>query len=276
MAGAGRVTSSSESPSLAEAASAPTQTPEGQRVRGRRRGFAALTLGAIGVVFGDIGTSPLYALREALAHSRPVGPAYIAVLGVVSLILWTLTLVVTIKYVTVLMRADNKGEGGAVALMALSQRVTGQRTGLLFLLGIIGVALFFGDGVITPAFSVLSAVEGLSVAPHIGHTLAPLVLPVAAGILIALFLVQARGTARVASLFGPVTGLWYLTLAALGVMNIAKDPSVFLAISPYYAIRFLAENGFVGFVILGSVFLAVTGAEALYADMGQFGRRPIR
>jgi KUP system potassium uptake protein len=246
------------------------------RVRGRRRSFAALTLGAIGVVFGDIGTSPLYALREALAHSRPVGPPTVAVLGVVSLILWALTLVVTIKYVTVLMRADNKGEGGAVALMALSQRVTGQRSGPLFLIGIIGVALFFGDGVITPAFSVLSAVEGLKVAPHLGSVLSPLVLPVAGGILIALFLVQARGTARVASLFGPVTGLWYLTLAALGIWNIARDPSVFLAVNPYYAVRFLLENGFVGFVILGSVFLAVTGAEALYADMGQFGRRPIR
>ena len=156
--------------SLAETAPAPAQisesVPETGHVRGRRRSFAALTLGAIGVVFGDIGTSPLYALREALAHSRPVGPPYIAVLGVVSLILWTLTLVVTIKYITVLMRADNKGEGGAVALMALSQRVTGQRSGPLFLIGIIGIALFFGDGVITPAFSVLSAVEGLSVAPR--------------------------------------------------------------------------------------------------------------
>jgi len=265
---------------LAETAPAPAKildgVPENGHVRGRRRSFAALTLGAMGVVFGDIGTSPLYALREALAHSRPVGPSSIAVLGVVSLILWTLTLVVTIKYITVLMRADNKGEGGAVALMALSQRVTGQRSGPLFLIGVIGIALFFGDGVITPAFSVLSAVEGLSVAPHFGHVLSPMVLPIAGGILIALFLVQARGTARVATLFGPVTGLWFLTLGALGLWNIAKDPSVFLAINPYYAFRFLAENRFVGFVILGSVFLAVTGAEALYADMGQFGRRPIR
>jgi KUP system potassium uptake protein len=235
-----------------------------------------LTLGAVGVVFGDIGTSPLYALREALAHSRPVGPPHIAVLGVVSLILWTLTLIVTIKYVAVLMRADNKGEGGSVALMALAQRMSGGGSRLLFLIGVIGVALFFGDGVITPAFSVLSAVEGLSVAPRIGHAMAPMVLPIAVGILIWLFLVQARGTHRVASLFGPVTAAWFLTLAALGVYNIARDPGIFWALNPYFAVRFLIENGFVGFVILGSVFLAVTGAEALYADMGQFGRRPIR
>jgi len=261
---------------LGETAPAPTPTSEGAPKRGRKRGFAALTLGALGVVFGDIGTSPLYALREALAHSRPVGPPHIAVLGVVSLILWTLTLIVTIKYITVLMRADNKGEGGSVALMALAQRVSGGSTRLLFLVGVIGVALFFGDGVITPAFSVLSAVEGLSIAPHIGHTLTPMVLPVAAGILIALFMMQARGTHRVASLFGPVTALWFLTLGVLGVINIVKAPSVFWALNPYFAVRFLAENGFVGFIILGSVFLAVTGAEALYADMGQFGRRPIR
>ncbi|HEY5290610.1 MAG TPA: potassium transporter Kup [Caulobacteraceae bacterium] len=261
---------------MGDTAPAPTQTPDGAPRRGRRRSVAALTLGAVGVVFGDIGTSPLYALREALAHSRPVGSPLIAVLGVVSLILWTLTLIVTIKYITVLMRADNKGEGGSVALMALAQRVSGGTSRLLFLVGVIGVALFFGDGVITPAFSVLSAVEGLSVAPHIGHTLTPMVLPVAAGILVALFLVQARGTHRVASLFGPVMATWFLVLAALGVINIVKDPSVFWAFNPYFAVRFLIENRFVGFVILGSVFLAVTGAEALYADMGQFGRRPIR
>ncbi|MGH7023883.1 MAG: potassium transporter Kup [Caulobacteraceae bacterium] len=261
---------------MAETGPAPPDVSDATPRRGDRRGFAALTLGAIGVVFGDIGTSPLYALREALAHSRPVGPAHIAVLGVVSLILWTLTLIVTVKYITVLMRADNKGEGGSVALMALAQRVSGGNSRWLFLLGVIGVALFFGDGIITPAFSVLSAVEGLSIAPHMGRLLTPMVLPIAAGILVALFLMQARGTHRVASLFGPVTALWFLTLAALGVINIAAEPSVFLALNPYYAVRFLIENRFVGFIILGSVFLAVTGAEALYADMGQFGRRPIR
>ena len=261
---------------MGESAPAPTQARKGHRVVGRRRSFAALTLGALGVVFGDIGTSPLYALREALAHSRPVGDPQMAVLGVVSLILWTLTLIVTVKYITVLMRADNKGEGGAVALMALAQRTAKRRTRSIFLIGIVGVALFFGDGVITPAFSVLSAVEGLRVAPHIGHALAPLVLPIAGAILVALFLVQARGTHMVAALFGPVMATWFATLGLLGVYNLVGHPTVLLALSPVYAVRFLAENGFVGFVILGSVFLAVTGAEALYADMGQFGRRPVR
>jgi KUP system potassium uptake protein len=261
---------------LGETGPAPSQARDRPRVSGRRRSFAALTLGALGVVFGDIGTSPLYALREALAHSRPVGTPQMAVLGVVSLILWTLTLIVTIKYVTVLMRADNKGEGGPVALMALAQRVAARRTRGVFLIGVIGVALFFGDGVITPAFSVLSAAEGLSVAPHVGHMFSPLVLPIAAAILVGLFLVQARGTHMVAALFGPVMALWFATLALLGVYNLVDDPGVLLALNPYYAVRFLAENGFVGFVILGSVFLAVTGAEALYADMGQFGRRPVR
>jgi KUP system potassium uptake protein len=242
----------------------------------RRRGFAALALGAVGVVFGDIATSPLYALREALAHARPVGPPHIAVLGVVSLILWTLTLIVTVKYVAFLMQADNKGEGGPVALMSLAQRALGRPSTSLFLLGIVGVSLFYGDGVITPAFSVLSAVEGLRVAPHIGHLLAPYVLAIAAGILVALFVVQARGTQSVAALFGPVMTLWLLTLAGLGIFHLLDDPSVLRAVNPYWAVRFLMENGFVGFVILGSVFLAVTGAEALYADMGHFGKAPIR
>ncbi len=246
------------------------------RRRGRKRSFAALSLGAVGVVFGDIGTSPLYAFREALAHARPVGPPELAVLGVVSLILWTLTLIVTVKYIAVLMRADNKGEGGPVALMALAQRAFGRPSTPIFLLGIVGVALFYGDGVITPAFSVISAVEGLKAAPHMGHPLGPLVLPISAGILIALFVVQARGTHRMATLFGPVMALWFFTLAALGVANLGADLSIFRAVDPWYAGRFLARNGFIGFAILGSVFLAVTGAEALYADMGQFGKRPIR
>jgi KUP system potassium uptake protein len=255
---------------------APSGEPDAAEPAHRRRGFAALTLGAVGVVFGDIATSPLYALREALAHARPVGPPHIAVLGVVSLILWTLTLIVTVKYIAFLMRADNKGEGGPVALMSLAQRALGRPSTALFLLGIVGVSLFYGDGVITPAFSVLSAVEGLRVAPHIGHLLAPYVLAIAAGILVALFLVQARGTRSVAALFGPVMTLWLLSLAGLGIFHMIDDPSVLRAINPYWAVRFLMENGFVGFVILGSVFLAVTGAEALYADMGHFGKAPIR
>jgi len=237
---------------------------------------SALALGAVGVVFGDIGTSPLYAMREALAHSRPVGPPELAVLGVVSLVLWTLTLIVTVKYVTVLMRADNKGEGGPVALMALAQRALGRSTAPIFVLGIIGVALFYGDGVITPAFSVLSAVEGLKAAPHLAHRLDPYVVPIAGGILVWLFLVQARGTQRMASWFGPVTAAWFLTLAALGLFHIRDDLSIFRAVWPGYGVRFLIENGFAGFLILGSVFLAVTGAEALYADMGHFGKAPIR
>ncbi len=249
---------------------------ESDPAQSSRRGFAALTLGAVGVVFGDIGTSPLYALREALAHSRPVGPPHIAVLGVVSLILWTLTLIVTVKYVAFLMRADNRGEGGPVALMALAQRALGRPSSLLFLLGIVGVSLFYGDGMITPAFSVLSAVEGLKSAPMLGHLLSPYVLAIAAGILVGLFLAQARGTQSVATFFGPIMSVWFIALAALGIFHIKDDLSILRAVSPYWAVRFLVENGFVGFVILGSVFLAVTGAEALYADMGHFGKAPIR
>ncbi len=243
---------------------------------GRRQGFWALTLGSLGVVFGDIGTSPLYAMREALAHSRDNGAHQASVLGVVSLVIWALTLIVTIKYVIFLMRADNNGEGGTLALMALAQRAVGKPSLLLLFLGMAGASLFYGDGIITPAISVLSAVEGARGAPGIGQLLGPYVLPIAAGILIALFVVQAKGTHRVASFFGPITAIWFLVLGALGLMHLADDLSVFRALSPYYGARFLFENGFLGFVILGSVFLAVTGAEALYLDMGHFGKSPIR
>jgi KUP system potassium uptake protein len=228
------------------------------------------------VVFGDIGTSPLYALREAISHSRPMGQAQDTVLGVVSLILWTLTLVVTVKYILFLMRAENRGEGGPVALMALAQRALGRPSTGLFLLGIVGVSLFYGDGIITPAFSVLSAVEGLKTAPRLGHILGPYALAIAAGILVSLFIAQAKGTHSVARLFGPVMTLWFVALAALGLYHIKDDLSVFRAVDPYWAVKFLIENQFVGFVILGAVFLAVTGAEALYADMGHFGKGPIR
>ena len=241
-----------------------------------RRGFAALSLGAVGVVFGDIGTSPLYALREALAHTAAGPPTAATVLGLVSLILWTLTLIVTLKYVLLLMRADNRGEGGPVALMGLAQRALGRPSRSLFLLGIIGVSLFYGDGIVTPAFSVLSAVEGLKVAPGLGHMLAPYVLPIAGGMLVALFMVQARGTQSVAALFGPVTLVWFLALGALGLLHLFDDPGILLAFNPYYALKFLVHNGFMGFILLGAVFLAVTGAEALYADMGHFGKAPIR
>ncbi|HEX7758099.1 MAG TPA: potassium transporter Kup [Caulobacteraceae bacterium] len=235
-----------------------------------------MALGSVGVVFGDIGTSPLYAMREALAHSKNVGTPESAVLGVVSLVIWAMTLIVTAKYVVFLMRADNKGEGGTLALMALAQRAIGRRALPIFLLGIIGASLFYGDGIITPAISVLSAAEGLKDAPHVGHLFAPYVLPSAATILVCLFLFQAKGTHRMASFFGPITVVWFAVLGALGLFHLKEDLSIFRAIWPGYGISFLIENGFVGFVILGSVFLAVTGAEALYADMGHFGRDPIR
>ena len=248
------------------------------RVDGARRGegFFALALGSVGVVFGDIGTSPLYALREALAHSRDSGADPLAVVGVVSLVIWTLILIVTVKYIIVLMRADNRGEGGTVALMALAQRAIGKRTAAVFILGTAGAALFYGDGLITPAISVLSAVEGARGAPDIGHILRPYVLPIAAGILVGLFAAQARGTHRVAFVFGPITAVWFLVIGALGVMHLGDDLSIFRSLNPFYGLLFLYENRLVGFVILGGVFLAVTGAEALYTDMGHFGRAPIR
>jgi KUP system potassium uptake protein len=241
-----------------------------------KEGFWALAIGSVGVVFGDIGTSPLYAMREALGHARGGGGGEAAVLGVVSLITWALILIVTIKYVVFLMRADNKGEGGTLALMALAQRVMPRRSMFVFVLAMIGAALFYGDGIITPAVSVLSAVEGLKDAPGIGHRMDSVVLPLSAGILIALFLVQSRGTAQVAKFFGPITAIWFLVLGGLGLFHISDDLSVFRALSPHYGVTFLIDNGFLGFIILGSVFLAVTGAEALYADMGHFGKKPIQ
>lgn len=242
----------------------------------KAEGFWALALGSVGVVFGDIGTSPLYAMREALAHSRSGGANELAVFGVVSLVTWALILIVTLKYVVFLLQADNKGEGGTLALMALARRALGRRSGAVFFLGMVGAALFYSDGIITPALSVLSAVEGLKVAPGLGAALAPFVLPISAGILIALFMVQSRGTASVARFFGPITALWFLTLATLGLLHIFDAPRILMGLSPHYGVLFLLDNGFLGFVILGSVFLAVTGAEALYADMGHFGKGPIR
>ena len=259
--------------SVAPAHPHPSAAGAGGHVKAGKWG---LIIGAIGVVFGDIGTSPLYAMREALHHSRSGGTAELAVLGVVSLVFWALILVVTLKYVVFLMKADNKGEGGTLALMALAQRAMGRRSGLVFLLGVCGAALFYGDGVITPAISVVSAVEGLRDAPGIGHVLSPFVLPIAAGILIALFMIQSRGTASVARYFGPLTAIWFLILAGLGLWHIFDDISILRALSPHYGVLFLLDNGFLAFVILGSVFLAVTGAEALYADMGHFGKAPIR
>ena len=236
--------------------------------------FWSLTLGSIGVVFGDIGTSPLYAFREAVAgaaHGQPV--TRIMVLGVLSLILWALFVVVTAKYVLLLLRADNNGEGGTLSLMALGQRALGRRSWLLLALGVVGASMFIGDSMITPAISVLSAVEGLKLAaPALEHY----VIPVTVLILAVLFSVQSSGTARVASAFGPVMVVWFASLAVMGLVHISDDPSVLVAINPVYAVQFLLSHGTIGLVTLGAVFLAVTGGEALYADLGHFGRKPIQ
>jgi KUP system potassium uptake protein len=233
-----------------------------------------MALGSVGIVYGDIGTSPLYAFREAASAAADSGPVTrIIVLGVLSMILWALIVVVTIKYVLILLRADNNGEGGTLALMALAFRAMGRRAPFVLMLGVIGAAMFFGDSVITPAISVLSAVEGLKlVTPAFEHY----VVPITIVILIALFAVQRRGTANVAAFFGPVMVVWFFAVAVSGAMHIADDPEVFLAINPYYAINFLSHHGFIGLVTLGAVFLAVTGGEALYADLGHFGRKPIQ
>jgi KUP system potassium uptake protein len=237
-------------------------------------GFWGLTLGSIGVVFGDIGTSPLYAFREAVAGAAQGQPVTrIIVLGVLSLILWALFVVVTAKYVLLLLRADNNGEGGTLSLMALGQRALGRRSWPLLALGVVGASMFIGDSMITPAISVLSAVEGLKLAaPALEHYVVPLTL----FILVVLFAVQSGGTARVASAFGPVMVVWFFVLAIMGLVHISDDPSVLVAINPWYAIQFMLSHGTIGLVTLGAVFLAVTGGEALYADLGHFGRKPIQ
>jgi KUP system potassium uptake protein len=246
----------------------------GQRDAHSTAGLGALTLGSIGVVYGDIGTSPLYALREAVvAASAGAEATTQGVLGVVSLILWALIIVVTLKYVVVLLRADNHGEGGTLALMALAQRGVTKAAGTIVLLGIISAALFFGDAVITPALSVLSAIEGIKVdAP----SLEPYIVPITVVILLALFAVQSRGTARVAAFFGPIMLIWFLVIGIAAVPAILRRPDVLQALNPFYAVSFMLHHGIIGFVTLGAVFLAVTGAEALYADLGHFGKRPIQ
>ncbi len=237
-------------------------------------GFWALTLGSVGVVFGDIGTSPLYAFREAVAGAAQGEPVTrVIVLGVLSLILWALLVVVTAKYVLLLLRADNNGEGGTLSLMALGQRALGRRSWPLLALGVIGASMFIGDSMITPAISVLSAVEGLKLAaPALEHYVAPLTII----ILVVLFSVQRTGTARVAAAFGPVMIVWFSSLAVMGLIHITDDPTVLVAINPWYAVHFLLSHGEIGLVTLGAVFLAVTGGEALYADLGHFGRKPIQ
>jgi KUP system potassium uptake protein len=237
-------------------------------------GFWALTLGSIGVVFGDIGTSPLYAFREAVTHAANGAPvSRTIVLGVLSLILWSLFIVVTAKYVLLLLRADNNGEGGTLSLMALGQRALGHRSWVLLALGVVGASMFIGDSMITPAISVLSAVEGLKlVTPAFEHYVVPLTI----FILVVLFSVQSSGTARVASAFGPVMVMWFTALATMGIIHISDDPTVIAAINPLYAIQFMLSHGTIGLVTMGLVFLAVTGGEALSADLGHFGRKPIQ
>jgi KUP system potassium uptake protein len=240
-----------------------------------KRRLAALALGAIGVVYGDIGTSPLYTLQTTLSHDG-MKPTPESIYGVLSLIFWAQIIVVSLKYVVFIMRADNKGEGGIMALLALALRSVGsqpRQRWLLAIIGIFGAALFYGDGVITPAISLLSAVEGVKVAaPNLGHW----VVPITAVILFFLFALQRHGTERVGRLFGPVMVVWFIVIALLGVQMIARNPHVLWALNPMYGVKFFISHGLQAFIALGGVVLALTGAEALYADMGHFGKRPIR
>src|SRR4029450_11780079 len=251
------------------AAASPTEHPWRDK-----SGLWALALGSVGVVYGDIGTSPLYAFRVAVVAAVEAGPVTRdTVLGVLSLILWALIVVVAIKYVLLLLRADNNGEGGTLSLTALATRAFGRRTALVFLLGVVGASMLLGDAVTTPAISVLTAVEGLMlVTPAFEHSVVPLTI----AILLGLFAGQSRGTARVASFFAPVMVIWFVAIAAAGLLHIHDDPGVLAAANPTYAVTFLYRHGHIGLAPLGLVFLVVTGAEALYADLGHFGRRPIQ
>jgi KUP system potassium uptake protein len=240
-----------------------------------RRNFWGLTLGCIGVVYGDIGTSPLYAMRESVLAATSGGQTASepVILGILSLIVWALILIVTVKYVLILLRADNDGEGGTLAMMALANRALGGKSLTIILLGIVGAALFYGDALITPAISVLSAVEGLKV---VTPALDEYVVPLSVLILFGLFAVQSRGTARVATFFGPITLVWFVAIAIAGAWHIGENPRVFAAFNPAYGLSFLASHGLIGLATLGAVFLVVTGSEALYADLGHFGRGPIQ
>lgn len=256
------------------AAEAEAEAESGERRPGPQSGRPGLVaLGALGVVYGDIGTSPLYAFREALGRSGSGGSDAADVYGVVSLLLWALLLVVTLKYVIFLLRADNHGEGGILSLFALVQSALGRRTPLILVLAIGGAALFYGDAIITPAISVLSALEGLEIADP---GLAPFVVPLSALILVILFAAQRRGTAGVSSLFGPVMLVWFLAIGLVGLHQVVRHPEILWALDPAHALSFLFGGGFGAFIVLGSVFLAITGAEALYADLGHFGRKAIQ
>ena len=241
-----------------------------------RRYLALLALTALGVVYGDIGTSPLYALRECFFGPHSVPPTPENVVGILSLVFWALVLVVSVKYVAFILRADNRGEGGILALMALLVPRTGdarRRRWVIVGLGLFGAALLYGDGMITPAISVLSAVEGLNVATPLFE---PVIIPLTIAVLVGLFLLQSRGTSRVGALFGPVMLLWFVVIAVLGIGGIVRAPTVLGAVNPAHGVDFFVRNGWAGFLVLGAVVLVVTGCEALYADMGHFGRRPIR
>ncbi len=234
--------------------------------------FYALLLGCVGVVYGDIGTSPLYAFRTAAQHIAADGVTNNEILGILSLILWALTLIVTVKYVLFLLHVDNRGEGGVLSLMALTQRTVG-KTGIVFFAGVAGAALFFGDSAITPAISVMSAIEGTKL---ITPAFDPFILPLSMAIIIGVFSVQRHGTAGVSKFFGPIMIVWFIVLALGGLNWIIKQPFVLHAFNPYYAFEFLTSHGFLSFVVVGAIFLAVTGAEALYSDLGHFGRKPIQ
>ncbi|WP_174279378.1 potassium transporter Kup [Sphingomonas bacterium] len=266
---------SADAPLAAGTTDVPDGDPDGFVGHGHQGSLIKLAVGAVGVVFGDIGTSPIYAFRETFAGHHRLEPDRLHILGVLSLIFWSMMVVVTIKYVTIIMRADNKGEGGSLALLALINRQTARKrwTGGIILLGVFATALFYGDSMITPAMSVLSAVEGLRVVDTRFSALAP---PIAIGILVMLFAIQRRGTARVGLLFGPIMLVYFVVLAVLGLVHIASDPAILVALSPLFAIRFFLHQGPAAFLAMGSVVLALTGAEALYADMGHFGRNPIR
>jgi len=242
----------------------------------KKLGLAALIPGAIGVVYGDLGTSPLYTLRQVFAGDQPVPPTDVNIFGVLSLIFWSLMFVVSLKYIVFVMRADNDGEGGIIALMALVLRYFKERQReyvVIMMLGILGASLFYGDSVITPAISVLSAMEGLEIAEP---KLKPWILPLTTVVIVALFLFQRKGSAIVGKWFGPIMIFWFLVLAILGFCAIYNEPGILQAINPKYAIPFFIENKFLSFIAIGAIFLALTGAEALYADMGHFGKRPIR
>ncbi len=260
---------------MVDVSSPASLSPERTAPGSEARRLAVLTLGSIGVVYGDIGTSPLYAFREAVATASGHGSgtaSSAAVLGILSLIVWALVFIVSVKYVLLLLRADNNGEGGTLALMALAQKSAAGRSFAVLALGAAGAALFYGDAIITPAISVLSAVEGLKLALPVtqGQVLITTVLIVAL-----LFAAQSYGTHLVAAFFGPIMVVWFVTIGGVGIASISENPSVLAALNPLYAVSFLSNNGFIGLMTLGAVFLAVTGAEALYADLGHFGRRPI-